>query len=269
MPGGSAGQRSVTGMLRWSMAALAALALHVGLVWLAMNLRTNHAEAAAGAPESAIMVDLAAMEVAPEVPAPPAAEPPAEPPRDEAEAEAEPQPQPQQAVTIDVPLPILPPLPEADAMLPAPAPVTPPRLRRADPPAAVAKPRPVRRKPAEKPRRMREASAPPPPAQPSRAPMQDARGSSAQLSELMASWRGSVRVHINRYKYFPESARPGQVRVSIAIDGQGRVLSARLVTSSGDATLDAEAVAMIRRASPVPAPPSGPISVTLPINYAR
>ncbi len=51
------------------------------------------------------------------------------------------------------------------------------------------------------------------------------------------------------------------------------MLSARLVRGSGDASLDEEAVAMIRRASPVPAPPdglgSGAIALTVPIKFSR
>lgn len=54
---------------------------------------------------------------------------------------------------------------------------------------------------------------------------------------------------------------------------EGRVLSARLIGSSGDPVLDAEGQSMLRRASPVPAPPEGygggSISLTVPIKFNR
>jgi protein TonB len=52
------------------------------------------------------------------------------------------------------------------------------------------------------------------------------------------------------------------------------VLSARLTGSSGDTALDEEAVSMVRRASPVPAPPSGvggggAIVLAVPVRFNR
>ena len=52
------------------------------------------------------------------------------------------------------------------------------------------------------------------------------------------------------------------------VDAGGSVLSAALVRSSGDATLDAEAVALLQRASPLPKPPDATThTVTAPINF--
>jgi protein TonB len=299
MPAGSFPERRSVPMLRWSVAALAALALHGGLAWLAVNMPVNEAEASAGAPETAIIVELAALAPVPEAPATPFPPVPApgetvpderaEPEADNREAKSvshreaavEPHARPQQPAGLDIPLPELPAMPSADAMLPAPdtpAPETPaPRILPPQRPEVTApkppKPRIVRRKPEDKPQRTRQAASPPPAARASTAPMQDAQGRAAQPSVSAASWRSSLLAHLNRYKHFPEGARPGVVQVAFAIDGQGRVLSARLAASSGDATLDAEAVAMIRRASPVPAPPSGlpgqAINLAVPIRYAR
>ena len=79
--------------------------------------------------------------------------------------------------------------------------------------------------------------------------------------------------HLNRFKRFPSGASPGTVQVAFSIDRGGRVLSARLVRGSGDAALDEEAVAMIRRANPVPPPPDGlgggAISLTVPVKFSR
>ncbi|WP_245315030.1 energy transducer TonB [Labrys sp. WJW] len=56
------------------------------------------------------------------------------------------------------------------------------------------------------------------------------------------------------------------------ITRSGQVTSARLAASSGDAVGDTEAVALVRRASPVPAPPpglfgSGPLTLSQPIRF--
>jgi protein TonB len=64
----------------------------------------------------------------------------------------------------------------------------------------------------------------------------------------------------------------GTVRVSFTIDRNGRVLSHRIVASSGHTALDREVSAMLRRASPFPRIPSGfgqsRLSVTVPIRFA-
>jgi protein TonB len=63
------------------------------------------------------------------------------------------------------------------------------------------------------------------------------------------------------------------VQVAFSIDRAGRVLSARLAGSSGHPALDEEAVSMIRRASPVPAPPAGfgggTVSLAVPVRFSR
>lgn len=79
--------------------------------------------------------------------------------------------------------------------------------------------------------------------------------------------------HLNRFKRFPSGASGGTAQVAFSIDRAGRVLSSRLIGSSGDPALDAEAVAMMRRASPVPAPPSsvggGSITLAVPVRFNR
>jgi protein TonB len=77
--------------------------------------------------------------------------------------------------------------------------------------------------------------------------------------------------------FHPPQARAGggergTSMVALTIDRAGRVLSVRPVGSSGDAALDQEAVAVIRRASPVPPPPpnvggGGSILLALPVKF--
>ena len=100
-----------------------------------------------------------------------------------------------------------------------------------------------------------------------------ASGASSASPAANASWRGSLIAHLNRFKRFPNGASPGTVQVAFSIDRGGRVLSARLVHGSGDAALDEEAVSMVRRASPVPAPPDGiggsSIALAVPVRFSR
>jgi protein TonB len=61
--------------------------------------------------------------------------------------------------------------------------------------------------------------------------------------------------------------------VAFTIDRSGRVLSARLIRSSGSSALDQEAVSLARRASPVPPPPPNigraSITLTVPVRFSR
>ena len=272
--------------LRWSVAAVAVAAAHGGLAWVGVHWRP--AEAAAGAPEPAVMIELAALSVAPEAPpeelpvAPERAEPelpPPEPvketPPPEPEPEAVPEPIPIQQPEIK--LPELPQIPKLDAVL-LPPPREPKPVEKKPPPKVVEKkerPKPkkiVERKPVEQ--RAKEAVAPKPSEQRASAPTSAAQGSASQPTVSTASWRGSLIAHLNRYKRFPGGASPGTVQVAFAIDRSGNVLSSRVVGSSGDSALDAEAAAMIRRASPVPAPPpgvggGGAISLSVPVRFSR
>ena len=60
----------------------------------------------------------------------------------------------------------------------------------------------------------------------------------------------------------------GTATVSFGLDGGGRVTSARLARGSGVASIDQEVQAMVRRASPFPAPPDGrPRSFTVPVAF--
>lgn len=275
--------------LRWGVAGLAIVAAHGGGAWMALNWRPI-APAAAGAPEQAIMIELAALSVAPEAPA---ENLPVAPERVEAEQPPEPvkdtppDPEPVPEPVLDIPLeqpppdpeltrqpepeiklPDLPSLPNAAATL---APPPPPKTV-VEKPKPKPKPKVVERKP-DRPKAKQAAAPQAAPAQAS-APTASSQGASAQPSVSPASWRGTLIAHLNRYKRFPSGANPGTAQVAFTIDRGGRVLSASLVSSSGVPSLDEEAVAMMRRASPVPAPPpgvggAGSITLSVPVRFNR
>jgi protein TonB len=79
--------------------------------------------------------------------------------------------------------------------------------------------------------------------------------------------------HLERGKRYPPTARSrreeGVVYVRFSIDDQGRVLAVRLARSSGSPALDDEVLALVQRASPMPAPPPGaPRDITAPVQFS-
>lgn len=271
--------------LRWGVAALVIAGAHGTAGWMIATWQP--AEAAAGAQPAAVMIELAPLAVAPETPQqdiapgpemvesepePPPPEPVAEQPR---EPEPPPEPAPVAVPEPDIKIPELPPLPDAAAVLSPPPkqePPPPPKEVKKQPPP---KPKVVqRRKPVnpDKPR-SEQSSAPTAQAQIAQRTAAPASGASSASPAATANWRGTLIAHLNRFKRFPNGANPGTAQVAFSIDRGGRVLSARLVRGSGDSALDEEAVAMIRRASPVPAPPDGlgggSVSLSVPIRFSR
>lgn len=89
-----------------------------------------------------------------------------------------------------------------------------------------------------------------------------------------ARWQSRVNAHLNRYKRYPSGARGvGTVTVRFTINSSGDVVAASLAGSSGDPAFDSAAVELVRRASPVPAPPpeiaKSRMSLVVPIRYSR
>jgi TonB family protein len=77
-------------------------------------------------------------------------------------------------------------------------------------------------------------------------------------SELRArmTWQKELSAHINRHKRYPSdrTERKAHVVVAFVLDRTGHVVSANIAESSGDGSFDKEALAMMRRADPFPAP---------------
>jgi protein TonB len=89
-------------------------------------------------------------------------------------------------------------------------------------------------------------------------------------------WQALLAAHINNFKHYPPEARAhgeeGMTRVAFSIDHEGRLLSSRIVQSSGSPTLDQEALAMLARAQPMPRPPDGltesELSFDVPVRFS-
>jgi len=98
---------------------------------------------------------------------------------------------------------------------------------------------------------------------------------SERVKRLEASWQKSLVSHLNRFKRYPDAARArgsqGSVLVEFTIDRTGNVVASRVLRHSGSSFLDAEAIAVLQRASPFPSPPAeitGELfPLTLPIQF--
>jgi protein TonB len=273
--------RKITALsaLRWTAAAALVLAVHGGAALIALNWKPA---VAAGELPPAVMIELAPLAVAPEAPpqdvapGPQMTEAQTEPTPDVPEKpveDPEEKPQPVVQETVEQPIEKLPERQNAEAVLTPPPPHPQPEPLKKPPP----KVRTVEKKKTIDPKKTRAMqTTAPPTSQAQRADRAAAPFSSASLdpSTSPASWRGALMAHLNRHKRFPPGAAgTGIATVAFTIDRSGRVLSARLVRGSGDAALDAEAVALPRRASPVPAPPpnigGGSVTLAVPIRFNR
>ena len=86
----------------------------------------------------------------------------------------------------------------------------------------------------------------------------------------MATWRREVMARLNAAKPPSPNGTTGTTSVAFSVDRGGRVISASVANSSGDAGLDGAAVAMVRRASPLPVPPAelgGRVSLSVPVRF--
>ena len=101
-----------------------------------------------------------------------------------------------------------------------------------------------------------------------------AAGAAQAMAIAPASWKGAVLAALNRHKRYPGGgAGTGTAMIAFSMNRAGQVTSARLLQSSGDRALDEEAVALPRRASPLPPPPAevggGSINLNVPVRFSR
>jgi len=98
----------------------------------------------------------------------------------------------------------------------------------------------------------------------------------ATAPRVDSSWQTLLLKHLQRFKNYPSSAREhkaeGEALLAFTMDRNGHVLSRRIVRSSGHSDLDAEALAMVERAQPLPAFPvsmtEAQLDLTVPIFFA-
>jgi len=90
------------------------------------------------------------------------------------------------------------------------------------------------------------------------------------------NYAAQLRAWLEAHKTYPKRARmrreEGIVEVAFAVDRQGRLLTGDVVRSSGHASLDAEAMAMLDRSNPFPGAPHSVrgerIEVSTPVEFS-
>jgi TonB family protein len=84
---------------------------------------------------------------------------------------------------------------------------------------------------------------------------------SSDTGEDLVSYSTLVFSRLELSKKYPEASlargTEGSAGIGFTLDDAGNVLDVELLVSSGDADLDEESVALVRRAAPFPAPPQG------------
>jgi len=92
------------------------------------------------------------------------------------------------------------------------------------------------------------------------APSVSPPGSARAAPSLKMEWAARVLRHLELYKHYPREAAAqhaeGVAYLRFSIDRSGTVLHAYLDKSSGYDLLDGAALALVRKASPLPSPPS-------------
>jgi periplasmic protein TonB len=108
---------------------------------------------------------------------------------------------------------------------------------------------------------------------PQQAPTTTTVPASPELAPAIARWQKTVVAHLARFQRYPAQANgaTGIVNLSFSMDRQGHVLNSQIVKSSGSAVLDAEALSLLTRAAPLPAPPAAvpdsDLTFILPIRF--
>jgi periplasmic protein TonB len=94
-----------------------------------------------------------------------------------------------------------------------------------------------------------------------------------QARAAVATWRSQIVTILEHNKRYPATARArgehGVTRLAFSIDGNGHLLSSRVVASSGSVALDAETLALVQRAQPFPPPPPelAGSELTVPLSF--
>lgn len=285
----------------WTTAAATVLAMHLAVAYAFQATRPAEPE---GGPPPALMIELAPLPVAPateeEAFVPDAIQPEQAESVDDVEkvAEAEPEPvteadpepiaeetepvmeelQPEEVAKVEpiveqepleevIPDVVEVETPEVAVPLPQPRPIAEEKPKAEKKPVEkVKEPKKEKKQPAAKPVVTAKVAAPPAPT----AAAQRQTESVASSGVSPARWQQRLSAWLNRHKRYPSESRSkreeGTVQVAFTIDPTGRITSSRVTRSSGSPALDQAALDMLRRASPVPAPPKEIAKPSMPIS---
>ena len=99
--------------------------------------------------------------------------------------------------------------------------------------------------------------------------------SQAEINAALNGYNNALWGKIGKYKQYPKIAQmrgwQGEVIVELLLDGNGKLKSKKILSSSGYEVLDKQALEMIDKAAPFPSPPealrASSFSITVPIPF--
>jgi TonB family protein len=99
------------------------------------------------------------------------------------------------------------------------------------------------------------------------------QGTGESARRIRATWQKELVAHLDKHKRYPHerTQKSAEIVVNFTLDRLGHVISATVVKGSGDPVFDEAALAMIHRSDPVPPPPplvaDEGLSFTLPVIF--
>jgi protein TonB len=269
------GPTDQAGAAHWTISAVVIVAAHLGLIVAGLAWYQDATPQGVAIP--AIMVDMAPAAIAPAA----LQQDLAPGPQMQEASAAVAEPDKQEPLVRQV---------EPVASQPDPVIALPPELKQRPAPAKpeTAKLLPDRPKPLARPKPVRadakQESEMPPAPRTSAAPKAErhaaltsaASAGAAAAAAALPSYRDRLAAHLQRFKQYPAGAKSageqGTAMLSFTVGRGGQVLGSRLAGSSGHPALDAETLAMIRRAQPLPSfPPEltqPSLGFTVPIRFS-
>ncbi|MGO4335671.1 TonB family protein [Labrys sp. KB_33_2] len=287
---------SLPNVALWTAAAAVMLLVHGAGIWVARDWHPI-GPPPVGNPEPAIEFDLTPPTTLPEAPPqeavkeivpdqaqdtlPDTVQPPEPEPVEPQTQPVEPAPVEPQDVPVQTPPELEPVQPETVEPItpPEPVPEVVPDLPTKDKAEVILpaepKPQPKSKKekkpaPRKQPERQREVVQPRPAIV---APRQQAAQATAPrqpgsaTGDELAAWVSAVNARVKRAANSISVNGKGKVRVAFSVSASGQVSSPRVVSSSGNPSVDAGGLSAIRRLGSLPPPPGGAKTPTLPITF--
>jgi len=106
-------------------------------------------------------------------------------------------------------------------------------------------------------------------------PKKETQPNNFVIKKKIESYSTTITKAISKQKRYPRIAQmrgwQGEIIAILEIDGQGNLITSKIDKTSGFKILDKEVIAMIKRASPLPAPPlelqSKVLTINVPISF--
>ena len=226
--------------LRWGIAGAVVVGAHAALVAAAMIFTPPDLPAGASSPP--ILIDFSPEAAAPESEADLAPGP------ESAESQEASEPEAPQEVAEEPVMEVPPaPVPKPEVALPEKKEV----VEKQEEPMPDPPPLPTKKPEKRQVQSVARPTSNPKLAKRSRAVAAPNPGSAASRTAI-PQYRNILSAHLQRFKRPPAGGGSGTAVVTFTVDRNGRVVSRSLARSSGSRNLDAEALAMIARAQPMP-----------------